>query len=440
MRDLLVLAGTIALAASCATAPRKPEPRDRFPLDPREGLSGPFSAQIDAGSEALLAHDAARARAEFSRSVPSKRGLAERIGLIEALVMGGAVEEARSECREALASGEATVPLLVACGEARARSGEALGAFELYRQASTRAPDRSGLRARAEELKSGAVQELLGTARDAEREKSWKTALEAALRAIEIDPDGAAPRIAAAEIELADGKKAAAAERYREALERDPNDRGLREKVATVALEAGDYGLAIAELDRLAADDPRFQDRAEEARLSFRVSNWPAAEREAARSSRLTRAEAARLVWWMVPEVREAKVTSGVIASDVLGRRDSHEIMRALSLGLLDVDRDTHRARPDAPLTASAAARLSLRLLRILRPGEPPKCLADQPDGRTGGEAIRLATECGFFPANPRSRGGVAGADFTRALDRVRAAATGEGRPDEKVESGDGRT
>ena len=37
-------------------------------------------------------------------------------------------------------------------------------------------------------------------------------------------------------------------------------------------------------------------------------------------------------------------------------------MIRAVSLGLLDVDPDTHRARPDAPLTRAAAARLMLRL------------------------------------------------------------------------------
>jgi hypothetical protein len=123
----------------------------------------------------------------------------------------------------------------------------------------------------------------------------------------------------------------------------------------------------------------------------------------------------------MFPVVREAKVTSSVVASDVLERRDSRAVMRAVSLSLLDVDRYTHRARPDLPLYRAAAARMMLGLARILRGREqPPECLKGETGPvRSGSDAIRVAAGCGLLSES----GGpvMSGAEFTRGLDRLRS-------------------
>jgi hypothetical protein len=123
----------------------------------------------------------------------------------------------------------------------------------------------------------------------------------------------------------------------------------------------------------------------------------------------------------MFPEVREALVTEGVVAIDVLERRDSRPVMRAVSLGLLDVDPDTHRARPDAPLSRAVAAQLMVRLMGLLRgPGSGPACLQGSPGPwRGGADAIRLAARCGLLSES----GGplVSGPEFTGGLDRLRS-------------------
>ncbi len=414
----------LALAVSCATPPRAPVPRDRFPLDPREGLAGPFDPAIEAGWEALLGGDPAAARREFARA-PQEPGSAARIGEVEALVAGAALPEALALCREDLPARRPTVSLLVACGEAHARSGQAASAYELYREALRfRAADRPGIVARAEELRRQACDGLRRQAQEAAGHRDWKAAREAAARAVEIDPESAAARETAGDVELEAGQPRDALAAYQRALELAPGNRTLREKVARVALELSDYAAAIPPLDSLAEEDPKFAASAAEARLAFRVANWPAEEQEAARSPRLTRGEAARLLWWMVPEVREATVTSGVIASDIVGRRDSREVSRAISLGLLEVDRETHRARPDAPLTLSAAARLYFQVLVLLRPGASPGCLVGRPAASLlRGEAVRYARDCGIVGGNEGSP--VTGPAFTASLDRVRALAAG---------------
>lgn len=415
---------TLLVLASCASTGRRVAQRDRFPLDPREGLTGPFSQGIEKGWEALLAGDAERAAAAFASARSNAPRLAAEIGWIEAMVLGGREKEALTRCQKVLGEGEPTVPLLVACGEARGRGGEAVGGFELYEQALSRAPERLGLKQRAEQLRIAARDALLEAARADAKGGEWKSAQSQILRAIEIAPDSASVRIVAGDIESAAGHRPKALERYREALELEPQNQAALEKAGDLALALSENALAVSLLDELARLDGRFAPRAEEARQAFRVSNWPTAEREAARSRRTTRAGAATLVWWMFPEVREARVNAGVIASDVVSRRDSRAVMRALALGLLEVNREKHRADPDASLTFAAGSRLLLRLLdMILPPNQRPPCLetwARIP--RSGAEATRLAQECGLLVEAERP--GISGPIFVRSLDRVRALAS----------------
>ena len=201
----------------------------------------------------------------------------------------------------------------------------------------------------------------------------------------------------------------------------DPKNSVLAEKVGDLAVRQGDPALAVSVFDELARSDPKYKPQAEEARLAFRVANWPAQEREAAGSPRLTRGSAAALVWWMFPEVRDARVSSGIIASDAVSRRDTRAFARAVALGLLEVDRETHRGNPDSTLTRVAAARLLIRLSAIMNPKESPPCLG--PGGaraaRSAGDAVSAAEECGLLEDGETAP--PTGREFTRALDRVRA-------------------
>lgn len=417
------------LHSGCVSTSGRVGQRDSFPLDPREELAGPFPAEIASGWRALLAGDTAEAEEEFERARSRAAGLAAEIGLVEAWVLGKEPERAAKACLSLLKSGEPTLPLLVACGEAWATRPEPSDALELYEQAVARAPQRKGLRARASELRASARAELVREAKASAEKTDWETARSRIVRAIELDGKSGELRALAGDIERAAGFGEKALERYREAIDLGAKDVTLREKAAELALEVSEHALAVSLFDDLAREEPRFRTRAEQARLLFRVANWPAPEREAASSTRLTRAEAVRLVWWMIPEVREAVVASGVIASDIVSRRDSRALERALSLGLLDVDRRTHRANPDAALTLVAGSRLLLRLVTLLSTSSPPPACYGDVLPRSGTEAARAASACGLI--DDREGAGpsppvLSGPEFTRALDRVRVLALGE--------------
>lgn len=421
---LVLLLAAALLAPGCATRTGEVAPRDRFPLDPREELSGPFPEAVDRGWAELVRGDVSGALADFGAARRDGHRVAADIGWIEAAVLGGDFDGAAEACHDALAAGEATVPLLVACGEAGGRGGKPAEGYRLYRRALARtAPSRPGLTSRAEELRISARDSVAAEARVASEEKRWAQARDRIALAIDLAPESSALRVLAGEIEEAAGEPDNAFRRYREAWEMDPKNAAVAERVGDLAMDLGDYAFAVSVFDGLARVDAKHRARADEARLEFRVSNWPAPEREAARSTRLTRASAAALVWWMFPEVREARVSSGIIASDAVSRRDTRAFARAVALGLLEVDRETHRGNPDSTLTRPAAAKLLVRLIAVVRPrGELP-CLG-KPNGRGGysaAEAIRAAEACGLW----KEAEGAApdGPEFTRALDRVRALA-----------------
>jgi tetratricopeptide (TPR) repeat protein len=422
-----LFAGTL-LVAACATAPPHPvSHRDQFPLDPREELLGPFAEETLRGCAALAEGDAPAAEAAFvaAQSGGAPR-LAAEIGWIEAVALQGRAAETLPACEKLLGAGDPTLPLLVACGEAHFFAGDAVAGLALYRRALARVPDRPGVNRRAEELRLAAREQWLARARAAAGAKEWAHSRSAIAEAIALSPESSALRAAAGDIESEAGQQAAALRRYREAMEIEPRNMAVLEKMATLAMKLGEHALAVSAFERLARSDRRFAPRAADARLAFRVANWPPAEREAARASKLTRAAAADLLWWMVPEVREARVSAGAIASDAVSRRDSRSITRAAALGLLEVDHETHRVNPEAPLSLPAAAKMLVRLLAILKP--PPgevRCLQKPVPGLlSNAEAVRLAQACDLI--SERDGPGVSGPAFLHALDRARAVVEGE--------------
>jgi len=390
---------------------------------------GPFADETIRGSAALARGDARAAEAAFAAERSgAPRPLAAEIGWIEAVVLQGRAKEALSDCEKQLGAGDPTVPLLVACGEARARSGDAVEGHALYRRAVARAADRPGLDARTEELRLAARDDLAARAKARAAQKDWAAGRSEIARAIALAPESSVLRAEAGDIEMDAGEKTAALQRYREAVEIEPRNTAVLEKAGALALELGDQALAVSIFERLARIDSSFASQAADARLAFRVANWPLAEREAARASRLTRAQAAELVWWTVPEVRESKGGAGVIASDAISRRDSRSLARAAALGLLEVDPETHRVSPEAHLSVPAAAKLLVRLVAILTPPSAVvPCLPGPPRGPlTNSEALRLARGCGLISEG--SGGNVGGPMFLRALDRARSVAGGENR------------
>ncbi|HEX7254110.1 MAG TPA: tetratricopeptide repeat protein, partial [Thermoanaerobaculia bacterium] len=240
--------------ASCATTSPVTR-RDQFPLDPREELPGPFPERVATGWRRLNSGDSSGAESAF-RSAEGQSPAAE-IGLVSALVLEGRASEASQRCSSLLENGNATLPLLVACGEARARDGDPGEGYALYRRGLTRTSDRPSLAARTEELRLAARDALSEKARDEASQSRWDEARRDIGRARDLAPESVALVAQAGDIEAAAGRLENALALYREAHRLDPNSPEIADKVGELALQTGALDLAVATFDELARDDPK---------------------------------------------------------------------------------------------------------------------------------------------------------------------------------------
>src|SRR5262249_4413506 len=171
----------------------------------------------------------------------------------------------------------------------------------LYQRAAEKAPQRRGIVRRADELRTQATEAVLGAAERSSERGSRSEAVAGVAQALAWNPGSAPVLVRAAEVECAGGEKGSALRYDRDAVALRGVDEDAERRAGELALETGDYAMAVMVFDSLAARNPLLKDRAAEARLAFRIDNWPDAERQAARTRRLTRSGAALLVSWMFP-------------------------------------------------------------------------------------------------------------------------------------------
>ena len=189
-------------------------------------------------------------------------------------------------------------------------------------------------------------------------------------------------------------------------------DAAWREFHASLAMKSRRFGEAVALYSELAATDPTYEARAEEARLEFRIENLPESARKAALSPRVTRSQLATLLWWAIPEVRDTNAPPAPeVATDVIDHPNRQALVRAIGLGFLGVARETHRVRVDAAVVRAEFPAVLKRLAQLVGRGRRPvRCLSG--DSGTGALAA-----CDILPES-KSRT-VSGKETLRAIERT---------------------
>jgi len=191
----------------------------------------------------------------------------------------------------------------------------------------------------------------------------------------------------------------------RAALERlvaaAPERRETVERLAELEIEAGSLRAGLARLESLAdhyPEDRALGERVERAKFRWRFENFPQAVRALARVPELSRASFARLVFWLVPQVRYAPIEAPPVATDILDHAQRNEIVRVLNVGLLDVDRSVHRFAPERPVSR---LEVLAALLRVRARNHPnAACLAGIEPSRFGRQVARTcdaAVRCGLL-------------------------------------------
>lgn len=367
---LLVIA---LIAASCASvdAPAPvvtPTGGDRFLVDPRTGYETPVSPVV------AQRFDTAWRWALAGEETEAQRRLAEILqrnpDFVPATLAGAALDiragryaQARATVAEMLRLFPNWTAARLYEAEIAYREQQTRVAYELYRalQADTNAPP--FVNERVDELRTSLFNELYAaaqTAPDAEAIRLLREALALNAGAIE-------PRILLAQ-KLVRQKEFDAARSELEPLLNTAADRPeVQEMLAEIEVGRGRYQEAILRYDRLArrTNEERYARRLEEIKAEWSAANMPPHYRAALDSPAVTRADLATLLYWIVPSVRFAQnLGTPPIAIDIQNVEGREEIIRAIALGLYDVDPVTRRVSPYRQVTAS---RLAGHLARVLQ-------------------------------------------------------------------------
>jgi len=368
----LILLAMVIVAISCAPTDVPPpavapQGDDRYLIDPRTGYTGTVTPQLakrfDTAWRHVLAGNAPEARRRFDEILKTNPEYVPAILAESALELkAGRYDTARAGVAEALERVPNSIAARIYEAEIALRGGQTRVAYDLYRAIALRpdAPPMAG--ERVAELQERIFNELYAaaqTASDAEAVRVLREAL--SINAGAID----------ARILLA--RKLVAQRQFEEARkELDPllntvADRAeIQEMLAEIEVGHGRYQEAIVRLDRLArrTKDPRYERRLEEIKQEWSAANMPPHFHTALVSTALTRAELATLLYWSVPSIRFAQnLGAPPIAVDIEEVQGREEMIRAIALGLYDVDPVTRRVSPFRPVTAG---RLSAVLARVL--------------------------------------------------------------------------
>jgi len=432
VRPTSILIVALALAAGCAQAPPPVELRplsehlvpfllDPSTLSPADSPAKERWRELHAGLLAGESPSTIRRVAEGERASHSGDSgaalLLAQTWLVEG--DGGAALRALGEVAAEVRGADAA--LLV---EARARelTGPAEEAFALYRRLS---PRHDAARRRAAMLEAEAVSTVRGRFDDAIERGRWDDAARE-LSTLEVwRPQDLVTLHARLALAVARKDEAGELHALRALAERGVLDLDSDLRRARLEVDLGDAQLGLDRLEALAAarpGDPRIEDALDRARFRWRLEHAPASVRVAAGSAQVTRAQLARLIYWLVPGVRAARGGAARIASDVVGHDAHEEIVRIVNLGLLRVDETLHVFEPDRPARRGEA----LEALLSTAASAGAAC-ARQVEGRAGRwEAVcDAARACGWIDdvAECLPGGPVSGAEVAEWIRRANRSA-----------------
>jgi tetratricopeptide (TPR) repeat protein len=415
-----------ALLAACATAPPPAGPpdlgavfafRDPTAFPPAGTVSSGDASRIAWGLADLRAGRLADARRIFQAGASGPSSLAFRLGLAYVDLASNRWGPARSELNSILDLSPGWFPAFEARADLDAAEGRTRDALASYRLLATSDPSDPRISRRLSAAQSSLLASL-GKEVDSDLAGGdVAAARRAALAAVDVDPSTPGGYVLVSKVAEAEGKLGDAWIAARRAHSLDPSDASLTRAAAALAMKAGRYADAVGLYEELAKSDPSFAEPLAEAVFQFQVQILPETAREAALSPRLTRAQLAALLWWLVPEVREAKVSTGIdVAVDAVDRPDSQSVVRAIALGFFAVPRDTHRVGVDQAVTRAEMAACLKRVALLASSGAPV-------EGCLGEEAPSPAdlAECGIL-LSPSART-ITGREAVRALEEAERAA-----------------
>jgi len=367
----LLLAAALVLAACTPTALPPPmvapQGDDRYLIDPRTGFNAPMAPLVAQKLEAAWRYALAGNDAEAQRSLAELRQRAPELPpatLLDAFlaIHGGRYDDARRLIERVQERDPENLVARVYEAEIAVREQQTRIAYDLYRQIAELPDAPATARERLTQLQGTVFNELYAAAQSASDVEAVRLLREA----LTFNAGAIEPRILLSQKLIAQ-RQFDEARRELEPLLNVAADRAeVQEILAEVDVGRGRYQEAIVRYERLArrTKEPRHTQRLEEIKSEWSAANMPAHFRTALDSIELTRVDFAVLLYWTVPSVRFAQnLGTPQIAVDIEDLAGREEIIRAIAIGLYDVDPVTRRV---GPYRTVSAARLSHSLARVL--------------------------------------------------------------------------
>lgn len=360
-----------ALLLGACTPPDTPPPmvalegEDRYLIHPLTGAAAapPASDRFEAAYRWGLAGNEAEADRRIAELRQRHPELLVPTILLEALIdiRAGRYDDARGALVRVRERDPENLAARVYEAEIAIREKQTRLAYDLYRQLAGNAGV-PGAAERLTELEAALFNELYAAAQTAEPAESIRLLREA----LTFNAGAIEPRILLAQRLVGQRQFEEARRELDPLLNVAPDRPEVQEILAEVDVGRGRYQEAIVRLDRLArrTRDPRYQRRLDEIKSEWSAANMPSHYRAALDSPAVTRADLAVLLYWTVPSVRFAQnLGTPQIAVDIENVPGREEIIRAIALGLFEVDPVTRRVSPYRTVSAS---RLSTHLARVL--------------------------------------------------------------------------
>ena len=356
--------------AGCASAPPPapvPEGDARFVVDPRIGyatIPPVLEKRFDAAWRAYLLGDYDDARRRFNDLKTKNPDLAPaHLGLAAIAIRQGDLSEAARHVTAARGLTDAYAAADIFEAEIALARGDLRKASELYRRVATRSDVPAAIRDRLADIETRLFGEIYQSALSASDADSIALLREA----LALNPGASGARLLLAR-RLITLNQHEEARRVLDPLvnSTDVDRPEVQELLAEIEVARGRYEEAIARLDRLTRrdSDPRFRRRLEEVKVLWNAANMPPQFQEALRSEAITRTDFATLLYWKVASIRFAQnVPAPPIAVDISDVPGRDEMVRAIAIGIFQVDPVTREVGPHRLVTASAFTRLTARAL-----------------------------------------------------------------------------
>ena len=391
MKRTFILLAIVVAACAPTTPPPAVAPRaeDRYLVDPRLGFTD-ANVSIDKrfgdAWRAVVAGNFADARRRLA-GIRAKDSAYAPAALAEAAID---LREGRVDAARAVVDRVRPPYLAVEVydAEVAVAEGRTRLAYEQYKALAAR-PDAPPIAAqRVTDLQTRLFDDIYRAALTAPDEEAIAMLREA----LQVNPAAGAARILLAQKLVALRRFEDSRRELEPVLGTADVDRAeVQQVLAEVEVSRGKYEEAIARYERLVrrGSDPRLARRLDEIKTQFADANMPLQFKRAIEDESLTRADLAVLMYWQVASVRFAQnLPTPPIAIDISETPGRDELIRAIALGVYQVDPVTRRVNPASAVNAGGLTRITARLL-ALRGGD---CARGIPQS----DPSRILAACGI--------------------------------------------